>query len=46
MAVVSELIAAFAVMFPLLAEPVAAGCIKDIEHVILFMQGADVRPTY
>jgi hypothetical protein len=42
MAVVSDLISAFAVMFPLLAGPVAAGSIADIEHVILFMQGASL----
>jgi hypothetical protein len=40
MAVLVELVAAFAVMFPLLATPAVAGCIADIEHVVLFMQGA------
>jgi hypothetical protein len=40
MAAIAELVTAFAVMFPLLAAPVAAGSIADIEHVILFMQGA------
>ena len=39
MAVFTELITAFAVMIPLLAEPALAGSIADIEHVILFMQG-------
>lgn len=40
MAVITELVAAFAVMFPLLAQPALAGSLADIEHVILFMQGA------
>ena len=40
MAVVAELVTALAVMFPLLAAPAVAGSIADIEHVILFMQGA------
>jgi hypothetical protein len=43
MAVISNLVTAFAVMFPLLAEPAAAGSIADIEHVILFMQGTSAR---
>lgn len=36
---VTELLSAFAVMFPLLAGPAMAGSIADIEHVVLFMQG-------
>ena len=46
MAVIVELLTALAVMFPLLAEPAAAGCIADIEHVVLFMQGAGVPPDF
>ncbi|KAE8443036.1 hypothetical protein EG329_002430 [Mollisiaceae sp. DMI_Dod_QoI] len=38
MAVPSQLLAAFAVMYPLLAGPALAGSIADIEHVVLFMQ--------
>lgn len=43
MAVIVELVTAFAVMFPLLAAPTVAGSIADIEHVILFMQGTQSR---
>lgn len=39
MAVSSQLLSAFAVMYPLLAAPTLAGSIADIEHVVLFMQG-------
>lgn len=42
MVVLVELVAALAVMFPLLAAPAMASCIADIEHVVLFMQGADL----
>ena len=39
MAVITELLSAFAVMYPLLAGPALAGSLADIEHVVLFMQG-------
>lgn len=45
MAVIAELAVAFAVVFPLLAQPVMAASIADIEHVILFMQGDCVPPV-
>lgn len=40
MAVINEIVFAFAVMYPLLGSPASAGSIADIEHVVLFMQGA------
>lgn len=43
MAVFSKIMAAAAVMYPLIAEPVLAGSIADIEHVVLFMQGNNGR---
>lgn len=46
MAVIAELAAAFVVMFPLLAQPVVAGSIADIDHVILFMQGASAPAVF
>jgi phospholipase C len=44
MAVITELLSAFAVMYPLLAGTALAGSIADIEHVVLFMQGTNILP--
>jgi hypothetical protein len=41
---VTELLSAFAIMWPLLAGPALAGSIADIEHVVLFMQGNPIPP--
>jgi hypothetical protein len=46
MAVITELVTAFAVMYPFLAGPALAGSIADIEHVVLFMQGTNVLPIF
>jgi len=40
MAVFTKLISALMIMFLLLSSRAAAGSIADIEHVVLFMQGA------
>lgn len=44
MAVVSRIVSAVAVMFPLL-DSALAGSIADIEHVVLFMQGKIPAPV-
>lgn len=43
MAVTTDWVSCFAVMYPILAGTALAGSIADIEHVVLFMQGRSCK---